>query len=158
MLNSGNFIGARRNCVAHCATPAGKISAKRFVLPIVVEKETFCKKKVFINRYSFAGDETPKKPGQAAAKNVLALGYTGSSSLRRMEVDKGLVSRQSILSKLRLHFCLNLRQLAALHGVDTANESLVTAVADLKRNGHIQPTGGQGRHTSFVLATFDTRV
>lgn len=69
----------------------------------------------------------------------------------------GLVTSKSIMGKLQLHSCLNLRQLAALHGVDAGNDVLVAAVADLKREGRIRPTGGQGRHTSFVLATFDFR-
>ena len=68
----------------------------------------------------------------------------------------GLVTSQSILNNLYLHSCLNLRQLAVLHGVDAANDALVTAVTDLKRKGCIRPIGGQGRRASFVLATFDT--
>lgn len=74
------------------------------------------------------------------------------------EVPTGLVTSKSIMGKLQLHSCLNLRQLAALHGVDAANDALVTAVADLKRNGRIRPIGRQSQHTSFVLATFDFRV
>ena len=81
-----------------------------------------------------------------------------SHSLWRMEVDTGLVTSKSIMGKLQLHSCLNLRQLAALHGVNVADKGLVTAVAHLKRKGCIRPTGSLGRHVSFVLATFDTRV
>ena len=72
-------------------------------------------------------------------------------------MNTGLVTSQSVLSKLHLHSCLNLRQLAVLHGVDAANDALLTAVTDLKRKGCIRPIGGQGRRASFVLATFDTR-
>ena len=68
-------------------------------------------------------------------------------------MNTGLISSKSIMGKLQIHSCLNLRQLAALHGVDAANEALVTAVADLKRKHYIRPTGGQGRHTSFVIPT-----
>lgn len=67
----------------------------------------------------------------------------------------GLISTESILRKLHLHSCLNVRQLAVLHGVAVSNEALVAAVADLKRRGRIQFIGGRGRHTAFVPATFD---
>ena len=66
-----------------------------------------------------------------------------------------LVSPDSILRKLYLHPCLNVRQLALLHNVDASNEALNAAVADLKRRGRIRTTGGRGRHTAFVPATFD---
>ena len=42
-----------------------------------------------------------------------------------------LVSPDSILRKLYLHPCLNVRQLALLHNVDASNEALNAAVADL---------------------------
>lgn len=51
--------------------------------------------------------------------------------------------------------CLELRQLAAQHGVDAANEMLSKTVADLERIGKIHRIGGKGRHLSFVLATFE---
>jgi len=73
----------------------------------------------------------------------------------RMEVSTELVSPNSILRKLRLHACLNVRKLAALHGVDATSEALAAAVADLKRRGRIRSTGCRGRHAAFVLATFD---
>lgn len=70
-------------------------------------------------------------------------------------MNTGAVSPDSILRKLHLHSCLNVRQLAALHAVDASNEALVAAVADLKRRGRIRSTGGHGRHTAFVPATFE---
>ena len=70
-------------------------------------------------------------------------------------MNTGLVSPDSILRKLHLHSCLNVRQLAALHDVDASNAALVAAVADLKRRGRIRSTGGSGRHMAFVPATFD---
>ena len=70
-------------------------------------------------------------------------------------MNTGLVSPDSILRKLHLHSCLNVRQLALLHDVDASNAALNAAVADLKRRGRIRSTGGSGRHTAFVPATFD---
>lgn len=66
------------------------------------------------------------------------------------------VSTESILSKLHQKPCLDLRQLAALHGVDAADEALAKAVADLRRRGKISRIGGQGQRRSFVLATFES--
>jgi len=66
------------------------------------------------------------------------------------------VSTESILSKLHQMSCLDLRQLAALHGVDAANEMLTKAVADLRRRGKISRIGGQGQRRLFVLATFES--
>lgn len=66
------------------------------------------------------------------------------------------VSTESILSKFHQQSCLDLRQLAALHGVDAANETLTKAVADLRRRGKISRIGGQGLRRLFVLATFES--
>lgn len=66
------------------------------------------------------------------------------------------VSTESILSKFHQKSCLDLRQLAALHGVDAANETLTKAVADLRRRGKISRIGGQGQRRLFVLATFES--
>jgi hypothetical protein len=65
------------------------------------------------------------------------------------------ISKESVLSKLREESCLDLRQLAALHGVDAANESLFKAIADLRRRGKITRIGGRGSRTSFVAGTFE---
>ena len=66
-----------------------------------------------------------------------------------------MISKESVLSKFREESCLDLRQLAARHGVDASNEALYTAVGDLKRTGKIQRLSGQGRRTLFVLASFE---
>ena len=66
------------------------------------------------------------------------------------------ISSASILSKLHQKACLDLRQLAALHGVDAANATLTKAVAELKRRGKIARIGGQGPRRLFVLATFES--
>ena len=66
------------------------------------------------------------------------------------------ISTASVLSKLQQRACLDLRQLAALHGVDAANETLSRAVADLRRRGKISRIGGRGARASFVLATFES--
>lgn len=65
------------------------------------------------------------------------------------------ISTESVLSKFRKELCLDLRQLAARHGVDAANEALSRIVSDLKRKGRIHRIGGQGRRASYVLATFE---
>jgi len=72
-----------------------------------------------------------------------------------MEMSAELVSPQSILRKLHQHTCLNVRKLAALHGVDASSEALAAAIADLNRRGRIHSTGCRSRHAAFVLATFD---
>ena len=66
------------------------------------------------------------------------------------------ISTASVLSKLQQRACLDLRQLAALHGVDAANATLTKAVAELKRRGKIARIGGQGQRSLFVLATFES--
>ena len=66
------------------------------------------------------------------------------------------ISNESILSKLHKESCLDVRQLAALHGVDTTNETLSKAIADLRRRGKISRIGGRGPRTSFILATFES--
>ena len=73
-----------------------------------------------------------------------------------MELTMVAVSTESILSKFHQMAWLDLRQLAALHGVDAANESLTKAVADLRRRGKISRIGGQGQRRLFVLATFES--
>jgi DNA-binding GntR family transcriptional regulator len=60
------------------------------------------------------------------------------------------------LSELHRESCLDLRQLAARHGVDAANETLARAIADLRRRGKISRIGGRGRRASFVAATFES--
>ena len=66
------------------------------------------------------------------------------------------ISTASVLSKLQQQACLDLRQLAALHGVDAANAMLTKAVAELKRRGKIARICGQGQRRLFVLATFES--
>ena len=65
------------------------------------------------------------------------------------------ISKASVLTKLCAASCLDLRQLAALHGVDAANETLFKTVAELRRQGQITRVGGRGARTSFVAATFE---
>jgi len=59
------------------------------------------------------------------------------------------------MSKLHQESCLDLRQLAALHGTDVANEALLRAIADLRRRGKITRIGGRGPRALFVPATFE---
>ena len=75
---------------------------------------------------------------------------------RTTELTTTTISKESVLSKLYRQSCLDLRQLAALHGVDAANETLSMTVADLRRRGKISCIGGRGARASFVLATFES--
>jgi len=74
---------------------------------------------------------------------------------RRRRLIPQVVSKESVLSKFQEESCLDLRQLAARHGVDASNSALYTAVGDLRRSGRIHRVGGQGRRTLFVLASFE---
>lgn len=66
-----------------------------------------------------------------------------------------LISTDSVLKIFRQDALLDLRKLAVQLGVDTANVMLATVIGDLQRNGKIRRIGGKGRHTLFVLATFE---
>lgn len=73
-----------------------------------------------------------------------------------MKNNTNSISSESVLSVFRRFACLDLRKLAVELGVDTANAMLRTAVGDLERNGKIRHIGGgRGRHSLFVLATFE---
>lgn len=65
------------------------------------------------------------------------------------------ISNESVLKVFRQFACLDLRKLAVALGVDTTNAMLRMAIEELKRNGKIRRIGGKGRHTLFVLATFE---
>lgn len=73
-----------------------------------------------------------------------------------MKNDASPVSSESVLRVFRRFACLDLRKLAVELGVDTANAMLRMVVGNLERNGKIRRIGGgRGRHTLFVLATFE---
>lgn len=73
-----------------------------------------------------------------------------------MKHDANPVSSESVLRVFRRFACLDLRKLAVELGVDTANAMLRMVVGNLERNGKIRRIGGgRGRHTLFVLATFE---
>lgn len=65
------------------------------------------------------------------------------------------ISPDSVLKLFRQDAFLDLRKLAARLGVDTANAMLAAIIGKLVRNGKIRRLGGKGRHTLFVLATFE---
>jgi len=65
------------------------------------------------------------------------------------------ISTDSVLKLFRQDAFLNLRKLAFKLGVDTANSMLTAVIGNLERNGKIRRIGGKGRHTMFVLATFE---
>ena len=65
------------------------------------------------------------------------------------------ISSDSVLKLFRQHALLDLRKLAFRLGVDSANAMLTAVIGNLRRNGKIRRIGGKGRHTLFVLATFE---
>lgn len=72
----------------------------------------------------------------------------------RLAAEK--ICAASILHKLHQEACLDLRQLAAVHGVSSDDPMLFKMLRDLERRGKIRRIGGgKGRRTSFVLSSFD---
>ncbi len=65
------------------------------------------------------------------------------------------ISPDSVLKLFRQNTFLDLRKLAFQLGVDTANSLLAAVIGNLQRNRKIRRIGGKGRHTLFVLATFE---
>ncbi|CAB1368780.1 hypothetical protein [Denitratisoma oestradiolicum] len=65
------------------------------------------------------------------------------------------ISSESVLKLFRQDTFLDLRKLAVRLGVDTANSMLTAVIGNLQRNGKIRRIGGKGRHTLYVLATFE---
>jgi|APLak6261702949_1056265.scaffolds.fasta_scaffold05366_4 hypothetical protein len=65
------------------------------------------------------------------------------------------ISPDSVLKLFRQNAFLDLRKLAFQLGVDTASSMLTAVIGNLQRNGKIRRIGGKGRHTMFVLATFE---
>lgn len=65
------------------------------------------------------------------------------------------ISTDSVLKIFRQDAFLDLRKLAVRLGVGTANSMLAAVIGNLLRNGKIRRIGGKGRHTLFVLATFE---
>ena len=76
-----------------------------------------------------------------------------AKNFRRDSVNS--ISNESVLNVFRQNAFLDLRKLAVKLGVDTLNAALAMAVGNLERNGKIRRIGGKGRHTLFVLATFE---
>ncbi len=65
------------------------------------------------------------------------------------------ISPDSVLKLFCQDVLIDIRKLAFQFGVDAANTMLVAALGNLERNGKIRRIGGKGRHTRFVLATFE---
>lgn len=65
------------------------------------------------------------------------------------------ISQETILKEFRTYSFLDLRQIAARHGVAATNEHLCRTIDDLRHLGKICRIGGKGRRTLFVLATFE---
>lgn len=65
------------------------------------------------------------------------------------------ISPDSVLKLFRQNAFLDLRKLGYQLGVDTASSMLTAVIGNLERNGKIRRIGGKGRHTLFVLATFE---
>ncbi len=65
------------------------------------------------------------------------------------------ISNDSVLNVFRQNACVDLRRLAAQLGVEATNAALAMVVGTLERNRKIRRIGGKGRHTTFVLATYE---
>jgi hypothetical protein len=65
------------------------------------------------------------------------------------------ISPDSVLKLFQKNVFLDLRKLAFQLGVDTANSMLAAVIGNLQRNKKIRRIGGKGRHTRFVLTTFE---
>lgn len=76
-----------------------------------------------------------------------------AENFRRDSVNS--ISNESVLNVFRQNAFLDLRKLAVKLGVDTLNAALAMVVSNLERNGKIRRIGGKGRHTLFVLVTFE---
>ena len=76
-----------------------------------------------------------------------------AKNFRRDSVNS--ISNESVLNVFRQNAFIDLRKLAVKLGVDTLNAALAMVVGNLERNGKIRRIGGKGRHTLFVLATFE---
>ncbi|MBS1198374.1 MAG: hypothetical protein H6R18_2159 [Proteobacteria bacterium] len=66
------------------------------------------------------------------------------------------ISQKTVLSEFHKNSCLELRQLAAYHNTDAANDSLCQALNALERDGKIIRLSGKGRRKLYVLATFES--
>lgn len=65
------------------------------------------------------------------------------------------ISPDLVLKLFRKDALLDIRKLAFQIGVDNTNAMLVTVLGNLERNRKIRRIGGKGRHTRFVLTTFE---
>ena len=103
----------------------------------------------------------PAYPDEAKRPPMIPCRMNDAQYVRKREGDRttemtvATISKESVLSELQKQSCLDLRQLAALHGTDVANDTLLKAIADLMRRGKITRIGGRGPRTSFVPATFE---
>lgn len=65
------------------------------------------------------------------------------------------ISSDLVLNVFRENACIDLRGLAVKLGVASTDATLATAISNLERSRKIRRLWGKGRHTSFVLTTFE---
>ena len=65
------------------------------------------------------------------------------------------ISSDLVLNVFRENACIDLRGLAVQLGVATTDAALATAIGNLERSRKIRRIWGKGRHTSFVLTSFE---
>ena len=65
------------------------------------------------------------------------------------------ISNDLVLNVVRENACIDLRRLAVQLGVAATDAALATVIGSLERSRKIRRIWGKGRHTSFVLTTFE---
>ena len=66
------------------------------------------------------------------------------------------ISNDTVLDVFRQESCLDMRKLAGQLNVDSGDATLAMVIEKLRRSGKLRRIGGKGRHTLFVLSTFET--
>ncbi len=65
------------------------------------------------------------------------------------------ISAEAVLNVFRQESCLDLRKLAGQLRVDSRDTELSMVIDNLRRAGKLRRIGGKGRHTLFVISTFE---
>lgn len=65
------------------------------------------------------------------------------------------LSKRNILEKFHENYCLDVRHLAGLCGVEADEAVLWRMLHDLAGEGRIRRIGGRGRRTSFMVSSFE---
>jgi len=65
------------------------------------------------------------------------------------------ISNDAVLSVFRQEVCLDIGKLAGRLHLDSSDTTLITIIDSLMRAGKLRRIGGKGRHSLFVLSTFE---